>query len=100
MVQLISGGPIATTDTATGPSVGAQLVIKTGDNWDMEVGDWFDLTVGEWTEVSWNMADDPSWMSGDAHDPTAVRELGLQLSSGSDGTYEAAVIAIDTVSVE
>lgn len=74
---------------------GAKLYVKTGDAYVYADGGWTNLD-GNWASLSLNVSSPGGFVAG-THTPSDVREIGIEIATGSQGSYSSATVHIDTV---
>ena len=74
---------------------GAKLYVKTGDGFVYADGGWTNLE-GDWASLSLNVSSPGGFIAG-AHDPADVREIGVEIATGSQGSYAGASVHIDSI---
>jgi hypothetical protein len=94
-VKLESGLSSDTTNLGS-----AKLYVKTGTQYIYACGASVNLTPGaDWVSLSFPTGT-PSYtatVDGGAYDPTQVKELGVEINTGSAGTYTTATLHIDSI---
>jgi len=74
---------------------GAKLYVKTGPQFVYADSGWTNLD-GNWASLSLNVSSPAGYVAG-THTPSDVREIGVEIATGSQGSYSSAVVHIDTV---
>jgi hypothetical protein len=76
---------------------GAQIFVKTGDDYAYAKGLWTTLVPTGWRTVQF-VIDSPAPPVAATYDPSRVREIGIEIATGSSGSsYQTANIHLDTV---
>jgi hypothetical protein len=95
-VKLVSGFHVD-PDEASGC---AQIYLQSGEDWVWANGDCTALVEGEWVTLSVD-ADEPASVEDDGdHDPSQIMRLGIQLYSGTEGSFTDTVALIDGIVAE
>jgi hypothetical protein len=82
--------------------VGAKVFVKSQPDWTFEDGGWFNLdTAGGWTTVSLDVSS-PAYVDPPpaVFDPMQAGIIGVEIATGSLGSYQAGVVQIDSVCYE
>jgi hypothetical protein len=74
---------------------GAKLYVKTGNQFVYADSGWTNLD-GDWASLSLDVSSPGGFIAG-THTPSDVREIGVEIATGSQGSYSSANVHIDTV---
>lgn len=77
---------------------GAKLYVKTGEGYVYADGGWVNLdTAGTWVTLTIDVSTPAGYVAPGTYEPSDVREVGIEIATGGDGTFTSATLHVDTV---